>query len=70
MMALNEVDFNNWHIGDIQTSNKGARNAAISDMRGGVAKPIVLQLTPMSEPLCTPFGNTNLGQDETTRKSL
>ena len=70
MMALNEVNFDNWHIGDIQTSNKGAHNAAISDMRGGVAKPIVLQLTPMSEPLCTPFGITSFGQSETTRKSL
>ena len=70
MMALNEVDFNNWHIGDIQTSNKGARNAAITDMRAGAAKYIILQLTPVSEPLSTPFGITSLGQAETTRKSL
>ena len=70
MTALNEVNFDNWHIGDIQTSNKGARNGAINEMRGGIAKPIVLQLTPLSEPLCTPFGITSFGQYETTRKSL
>ena len=65
-MPLSEVNFNNWQIADIQTSSKGARSASISEN----GKPIVLQLTSVSEPLSTPFGISSFGQEETTRKSL
>ena len=65
-MPLSEVNFNNWQIADIQTSNKGSRSASISED----GKPIVLQLTSVSEPLSTPFGISSFGQEETTRKSL
>ena len=65
-MPLSEVTFNNWQIADIQTSAKGARSASISEN----GKPIVLQLTSVSEPLSTPFGISSFGQEETTRKSL
>ena len=69
-MALSEVNFDNWHISEITTSSRGARSAAISEQHAGVTKPIVLQLTPMSDPLQTPFGISSYGQEETTRKSL
>ena len=69
-MALSEVNFDNWHISEITTNSRGARSAAISEQHAGVTKPIVLQLTPMSDPLQTPFGISSYGQEETTRKSL
>ena len=69
-MTLSEVNFDNWHISEITTNSRGARSAAISEQHAGVTKPIVLQLTPMSDPLQTPFGISSYGQEETTRKSL
>ena len=69
-MTLSEVNFDNWHISEITTNSRGARSAAISEQHAGVTKPIVLQLTPMSDPLQTPFGINSYGQEETMRKSL
>ena len=69
-MALSEVNFDNWQIGEITTNNRGACSAAISEHAGTAGTPIVLQLTPTSEPLRTPLGISSYGQEETTRKSL
>ena len=64
------MNFDNWPSSEIKTNNRGARSAAISEQHAGVTKPIVLQMTPMSDPLQTPFGINSYGQEETTRKSL
>jgi len=65
-MPRGEGNSPHWQIGAIQKSSKGARSARISEN----GKPIVLQLTSVSEPLSTPFGISSFGQEETTRKSL
>ena len=65
-MPLSEVNFNNWQIGEVLTSQKGAKCAPISDN----GKPIILQLTSIHEPLTSPFGISSFGAEETTRKSL
>ena len=65
-MPLSEVNFNNWQIGEVLTSQKGAKCAPISDN----GKPITLQLTSIHEPLSSPFGISSFGAEETTRKSL
>ena len=65
-MPLSEVNFDNWHIGEVLTSQKGARCAPISEN----GKPIVLQLTSIHEPLTSPFGISSFGPEETIRKSL
>ena len=65
-MPLNEVNFDNWHIGEVLTSQKGARCAPISEN----GKPIVLQITSIHEPLTSPFGISYVGPEETVRKSL
>ena len=65
-MPLNEVNFDNWHIGEVLTSQKGAICAPISDN----GKPIILQLTPIHDPLSSPFGISSFGPEETIIKSL
>ena len=65
-MPLSEVNFNNWQIGEVLTSQKGAKCAPISDN----GKPIILQLTSIHEPLTSPFGISSFGAEETIRKSL
>ena len=65
-MPLSDVNFDNWQIGEILTSQKGARCAPISEN----GKPITLQLTSVHEPLTSPFGVSSFGPEETNRKSL
>ena len=65
-MPLCEVNFDNWQIGEVLTSQKGAKCAPIS--KNG--KPIILHLTSVQAPLSSPFGISSFGPEETTRKSL
>ena len=65
-MPINEVNFDNWHIGEVLTSQKGARCAPISDN----GKPIIMQLTSINDPLSSPFGISSFGPAETIRKAL
>ena len=65
-MQINEVNFDIWHIGEVLTSQKGARCAPISDN----GKPIILQLTSIHDGLTSPFGVSSFGPEETIRKSL
>ena len=65
-MPLNEVSFDNWHVGEVLTSQKGARCAPINDN----GKPMSLQLTSIHDPLSSPFGISSFGPEETIRKSL
>ena len=65
-MQINEVKFDNWHIGEVLTTQKGARCAPINDN----GKPMILQLTSIHDPLSSPFGVSSFGPEETSRKSL
>ena len=66
IIPLNEVNFGNWHIGEVLTSQKGAICAPTSDN----GEPIILQLTSIHDPLSSPFGISSFGPEETIRKSL
>ena len=65
-MQLTEANFENWHIGEVLTSQRGARCAPISEN----GKPITLQLASIHDPLSSPFGISSFGPEETIRKSL
>ena len=65
-MPLSEVAFDAWQIGDVVTSSKGTKSAALT----ANGQPICLQLSPQAVPLSTPFGASTFNDEALDRKSL
>ena len=65
-MPLSEIALDAWQIGDVVTSSKGTKSAALT----ADGQPIYLQLSPQAVPLSTPFGASSFNDEATNRKSI
>ena len=65
-MPLSEISLDAWQVGDILTSSKGAKSAALT----ADGQPIYLQFTPQAVPLSAPFGASSFNDEASNRKSI